>query len=106
MGWEQVEDSIMGGAILVAFDGCHKAYTAEDEEQAAWFRAEYPHVVEGTPRAMLDALQGWFAESCPLRFIQAVRTDHSDPNAGFRNLIAQGEDEGEDMIEEEEEAWR
>ncbi len=76
-------------AILVAFDGCHKIYLAMDEEQAQFFRAEYPHVVERDYESMNEAIINWYEDSCSLRFINAVYTDELDPNAGFISLIEQ-----------------
>ena len=32
----------------------------------------------------------WYENSCGLRFISAVHTNHADPNAGFIDLIGQG----------------
>lgn len=80
-------------AHVVAYDGCHKIYVAMDHEQADWFLAEYPHVMEGAPEAMLKTLGVWWEDSCGLRFIYAVTTNHDNPNDGFTQLIAQFEDE-------------
>ena len=97
--FDKVEATI-DDALLVAFDGCHKMYLAMDAEQAAWFRAEYPHTVTGTPDEMLDAVKAWYAVSCPLKFVNAVSTNHADPNAGFVPLIEQGaEDNDEETYE-------
>lgn len=82
-------------AHLVAWDGCHKMYLAMDKEQADWFRAEYPHVVEGAPKVMLKALRTWWDDSCMLKFVQSVKT-MPNPNDGFVSLIGQGECEDED----------
>ena len=100
-------------AFLVAFDGCHKIYVAMDEEQAEWFRENYNGVhcddrtFTGTPEEMLATLKGWWAESCPLKFINAVTTNHADPNAGFTTLIGQfdwceDEDDEDDWDEDDE----
>lgn len=85
---ERLYDAI-GGALLVAWDGCHKIYLAMDEEQAEWFRTEYPHTVEIHTEEMLAAVERWWEESCPLRFINAVSTNHADPNAGYVSIVAQ-----------------
>lgn len=75
---------------LVAWDTCHKIYMALDEEQAEWFRENYdPDIVEGTMEQMLAALIDWWGNSCSLRFINGVRTNHADPNAGYEDLIPQ-----------------
>lgn len=85
-------------AHLVAWDGCHKIYLAMDEEQADWFRREYPHIVDSTFDVMLNALDEWWDNSCGLRFINAVKTNHADPNAGFTTLIPQFDDEDYDEM--------
>jgi len=77
-------------AHLVAYDGCHKIYLAMDEEQAEWFRENYaPDTFEGTAEEMLATVIGWYENSCFLRFVNAVATNHADPNAGFTSLIPQ-----------------
>jgi len=63
---------------------------AMDEEQAHFFRTEYPHVVEADDKdSMSDAVSDWYEISCSLRFVQAVYTNDEDPNAGFIELIEQ-----------------
>jgi hypothetical protein len=90
-------------ALLIAFDGCHKIYLAMDEGEADWFRENYsPNIFEGTPEEMLNLLVAWWDNSCSLKFITAVHTNHADPNAGYISLIGQG-DWWED--EEDEEDW-
>jgi hypothetical protein len=96
--FDKVEAAI-DDAILIAWDGCHKMYLAMDAKQAAWFRAEYPHVVQDSPDRMLDALMRWWDESCWLKFVNAVSTNEDDPNAGFVSLIEQGAGEDDDMVE-------
>ena len=94
--FEPVMDAVMD-ARLVAFDGCHKIYLAMDDEQADWFRENYngtsctDRTFEGTPKEMMRTLRTWWDESCGLKFISAVTTNHADPNAGFMSLISQGE---------------
>ena len=110
--FDSVEDALEG-ALLIAWDGCHKIYLAMDEEQADWFRENYAYnanvrsvrTFEGTPEEMLTTLKGWWDESCGLKFITAVTTNHADPNAGYESLIGQGdwcEDEDEDEDDEDE----
>lgn len=90
-------------AKAIAWDNCHKIYLLMDDEQVELMR-EYgydPLITssEATPEQMLSLLEKWFADSCGLRFIDAVRTHHDDPNLGFETLIGQGEydlDEEED----------
>jgi hypothetical protein len=75
-----------------------------DDEQVETMRGyEYDPLItdrEQTPEEMLITLKDWYASSCGLRFIQAVSTNHENPNAGFESLIGQGEDEVEEDEEE------
>lgn len=92
--FEPVEDALED-ALLIAWDGCHKMYLAMDDEQADWFRQNYNGVhcddrtFTGTPKEMLNTLLAWWDESCSLKFINAVTTNHENPNAGFVSLISQ-----------------
>lgn len=109
--FEDVRDA-MRWAKLVAFDGCHKIYLAMDEGQAEWFRGHYNGEecgdlnFSGTPEEMFAMVQKWWNESCGLRFIEAVKTDPSDPsgtsNDSFETLIPQGDWSFDDEEEEEE----
>lgn len=80
-------------ARLVAWDGCHKLYVAMDNSSADWFRDwpnnGYAHIVQSTPTVMLAAIKQWWAESCELRFVQAVRWNADE----FETLIEQFEDD-------------
>jgi hypothetical protein len=38
---------------------------------------------------MFLLVEDWYMDSCSLRFIQAVSTNHINPNAGFEALISQ-----------------
>lgn len=110
--WEEVEEAVKS-AHLIAWDTCHKIYLAMDVEQAGWFVDNYTvnasdfidqndeGVFSGTPDEMLDKLHQWWNESCGLRFISAVETNHDDPNMGFTTLIPQGADDEEDESEYE-----
>ena len=88
-------------AKAIAFDTCHKIYLLMDNEQVELMR-EYgydPLITseEATPEEMLATLQEWYEDSCGLRFIDAVSTNHENPNAGFETLIGQGDfDEDEE----------
>jgi hypothetical protein len=80
-----------------------------DAEQVEWFSEHYaPNTFTGTANEMLATLRQWYSDSCPLKFISSVTTNHEDPNAGFESLIPQGaewedeEDEDEDYEEDEE----
>ena len=97
--WDDVE-SYLYGAKGIAFDTCHKIYVLLDDEQVALMR-EYGYDLihtseEMTPSQMLDTLKEWFEKSCALKFIEAVETNHDDPNAGFTTLIPQGAEQDEE----------
>jgi hypothetical protein len=82
-------------AKAIAFDTCHKIYLLMDNEQVELMR-EYgydPLITkeDATPDVMLATLQEWYEDSCGLRFIDAVSTNHENPNAGFETLIGQGD---------------
>jgi hypothetical protein len=100
-GWEAVEEYVQD-AVLIAFDECHKIYLAMDEQEAQFFRENYqPAVVEGaSPEAMLETLREWWDESCSLRFVSAVWSNESDPNAGFVSLISQFAVDPDDLCSE------
>ena len=88
-------------AKAIAFDTCHKIYLLMDNEQVELMRTYgYNPLItseEATPEEMLATLQEWYEDSCGLRFIDAVSTNHENPNAGFETLIGQG-----DFAEDEE----
>ena len=88
-------------AKAIAFDTCHKIYLLMDNEQVELMRTYgYDPLItseEATPEEMLVTLQEWYEDSCGLRFIDAVSTNHENPNAGFETLIGQGDfDEDEE----------
>jgi len=96
MSWETVEKAVPD-ALALAWDGCHKIYLAMDAEEVAKFES-YGYREGGaqmwsggSPEEAMGVLREWYADSCGLRFISAVRTDTENPNAGFTSLIAQGE---------------
>lgn len=91
--WRDVEDSTRD-ALLISWDSCHKIYLAMDLEQAAWFEKHYAgengeQSFRGTPAEMFEKIQEWWDNSCGLRFVSAVRTDHDSPNDGYMSLIPQ-----------------
>jgi hypothetical protein len=47
---------------------------------------------------MFGLVQEWYEDSCSLRFIDAVSTNHINPNAGFETLSPQFEDQEEVMV--------
>ena len=94
--WNKVENWLYD-AKGIAFDGCHKIYVLMDDEQMALMK-EYgydPLIAADTMTIdeMLATLKKWYHNSCMLRFINAVSTNHEDPNAGFVDLIPQGAEE-------------
>ena len=99
--WKEVEEAVKT-ARLVAWDTCHKIYLAMDAEQEAWFVEHYsPDIFRGTADEMMATLRSWYEQSCFLKFISSVETNHDDPNLGFDSLIPQGaegwyKDEDED----------
>lgn len=105
--WGDVEDALQS-AELIAFDGCHKIYIAMDAEQAEWFRKNYNEKecetscnFTGSTQEMLTKIRHWWVDSCSLRFIHSVETNHDDPNEGFKNIIPQGA--GSDWYDDEDE---
>lgn len=94
----------------IAWDTCHKIYLLMDDEQVSLMR-EYGYGDENDPDSlitreqmtadeMLETVKKWFDQSCGLRFVQSVETNHEDPNAGFVSLIGQFEyDECDDCGE-------
>jgi hypothetical protein len=82
-------------AKAIAWDTCHKIYVLMDDEQVEVMRGyEYDPLItkeEMTSEEMLSTLEKWYEDSCGLRFIQAVNTNHLNPNEGFESLIEQGE---------------
>lgn len=96
-------DSFTANAKAIAWDKCHKIYVLMDDEQVVLMRDYgYDTLItsdEMTPSEMSAKVMEWFDESCFLRFISAVRTDHDNPNDGFTTIIDQFE------IDEDEEAF-
>lgn len=97
--WDSVEEALQH-AKGIAFDECHKIYVLMDDEQMALMK-EYGYdpliPAEGrTVDELLDTVMGWYENSCMLRFVQSVYTNHEDPNAGFEDLIPQGAEWDED----------
>ena len=80
-------------AKAIAWDTCHKIYLLMDDEQVELMRGyEYDPLItkeEMTSEEMLSTLEKWYEDSCGLRFIEAVSTNHIDPNAGFESLVEQ-----------------
>jgi hypothetical protein len=94
--WDKVEVAVEM-AKGIGFDQCHKIYVLMDDEQMAqmkeWGYDPLLSADDLTPSEMLATIQDWYADSCGLRFVQAVRTVGGDPNEGFISLIEQGADD-------------
>jgi len=96
----------LGDAVAIAWDTCHKIYVIMDEAQVQkmigyGYEDDMIKATDSNPKEMLNTLQDWYANSCALKFIQAVSTVEGDPKNGFDSLIPQGffdidEDEDED----------
>ena len=91
-------------AKAIAFDTCHKIYLPMDNEQVELMRGYgYDPLItkeDATPDVMLATLQEWYEDSCGLRFIEAVSTNHENPNAGFETLIGQGDFDEDEQDED------
>ena len=104
--WDEV-DSGLFGAKAITWDTCHKIYVLMDDEQVAETRGygygdepdSFYTCDEMSHSEMLEKLKDWFGKSCALRFIQAVETNHTDPNAGYTDLIEQGAKDTEECEE-------
>jgi len=100
--WTLVYDK-MEDAKAIAFDTCHKIYVLMDDAQVAKMREyEYDPLYtkdEMSAGEMYETIKHWYAESCGLRFVEAVSTVEGDPNLGFETLIAQGESEDDECVE-------
>lgn len=99
--FDKVEE-YLENAKGIAFDTCHKIYVLMDDEQMELMKGYgYDPLISAddyTPNEMLTTVMDWYEDSCGLRFVQAVYTNHEDPNEGFVSLIEQGaewEDENE-----------
>jgi len=100
--WTDVE-IVLPHAKAIAFDGCHKIYVLMDDAQVAQMREyEYDPLYtkdEMSAGEMYETIKHWYAESCPLKFVEAVSTVDGDPNEGFETLIGQGESETDECVE-------
>ena len=94
--WDKVEVAVQM-ARGIGFDTCHKIYVLMDDEQMIAMKGYgYDPLLsadELTPSEMLETIKDWYADSCGLRFVSAVRTVEGDPNEGFISLIEQGVDD-------------
>jgi len=81
-------------ADSVAWDGCHKIYILMDKEETQKM-IEYgysnpPSVLVPADAGALKVVAEWYRESCPLRFISAVKTvNEGDEGDGFTTVVPQ-----------------
>lgn len=92
--WARVAIAL-AGADSITWDGCHKIYVLMDPAQTEDVRdSGYRPVLKVTDvGSAFETLRDWYAKSCPLRFISAVKTVEGDANDGFTNLIPQFEED-------------
>jgi len=94
--WADVR-SALGDAVAVTWDGCHKIYLILDRQQIREFDSYgYEMTHNDNPDDTLALLKEWYDASCFLRFVNSVRTDDTNPNDGYTNLIPQGAEEEEE----------
>ena len=102
--WDNVKTYIED-AKGIAFDTCHKIYVLMDDAQMAQMKEyEYDPLIskdEMSADEMFETVKHWYAESCGLKFVQAVSTTPAgvDPNEGFESLIEQGATEYDECYE-------
>jgi len=86
-------------AEAIAWDNCHKIYILMDTEQVELMRGYgYDLLITADQMSadeMFEVVEDWYESSCSLRFIDAVSTNHINPNAGFETLSPQFEDQEE-----------
>lgn len=87
----------IGSAEGIAWDTCHKIYLLMDREQVELMRGYGYEQLITTDQMSTDEMfllvEDWYDNSCSLRFIEAVSTNHINPNAGFETLSPQFEDQ-------------
>lgn len=63
----------------IAFDGCHKIYVLADPNQVEVMRKyAYRFVItsgEMSAADLFETIKVWYEKSCPLKFVQSVRTN-------------------------------
>jgi len=91
----------INNAKAIAWDTCHKIYLLMDSEQVELMRGYgYDPLITADQMSsdeMFEVVEDWYDSSCSLRFIEAVSTNHINPNAGFESLISQFEDQEEEV---------
>ena len=80
-------------AEAIAWDNCHKIYLLMDSEQVDLMKGYGYDPLITTDQMSADEMfllvEDWYDSSCSLRFIDAVSTNHINPNAGFETLVSQ-----------------
>ena len=89
----------INNAKAIAWDTCHKIYILMDDQQVELMRGyKYDPLITADQMSadeMFLLVEDWYDSSCSLRFIEAVSTNHINPNAGFETLSPQFEDQEE-----------
>ena len=87
----------VGSAKGIAWDTCHKIYILMDSEQVDLMKGYGYDPLITTDQMSADEMfllvEDWYDSSCSLRFIDAVSTNHINPNAGFETLVSQFDEE-------------
>ena len=78
----------------IGWDTCHKIYALMDDKQVELmlgygYGDDMIYAADVSPEMLLNTLEDWYANSCGLRFIQAITTVESNPNEGFKDIIPQ-----------------
>ena len=78
----------------IGWDTCHKIYLLMDDKQVELmvgygYGDDMIYSADVSPEMLLNTIEDWYANSCGLRFIQAVTTVKDNPNEGFEDIIAQ-----------------
>ena len=94
MNYNLINDRV-SSAKAIAWDTCHKIYILMDSEQVELMRSYgYDTLITANQMSideMFNTVIKWYEDSCSLRFIDAVSTNHINPNAGFETLVSQFE---------------
>ena len=85
----------------IGWDTCHKIYLLMDDKQVELmvgygYGDDMIYSADVSPEMLLNTIEDWYANSCGLRFIQAVTTVKDNPNEGFEDIIAQFADDEEE----------
>jgi hypothetical protein len=96
INYDLINDRV-GSAKGIAWDNCHKIYILMDSEQVDLMK-EYGYdplitADQMSSDEMFNQVIEWYEDSCSLRFIDAVSTNHINPNAGFETLVSQFDEE-------------